>query len=99
MEFLYVSEPKITPRLFRAHNKGQNIPRVSISIYGGEGNAAVDNLQQWLESEHERALGSGWDGLVKTNDGIVVDDISRLDCCRGGSSDDSVGRQGESEED
>lgn len=75
------------------------VPCVSFSIYSRERNAAIDDLEQGLVRKHERALGSGWNGLVETNDSIVVDDVSCLDCCRGGSGDDSVGCQGETEED
>lgn len=76
---------------------GEGIPSVAIGVYGRERNATIDNLQQRLVSEHQGTLGSGWYGLGETNDSIVINNSSRLDCCRSGSSNDGVSGEGEAQ--
>ena len=53
---------------------GDDGPGVAGRVDGGEGNAAVENLQPGLVFEHEGAGGAGRHGLREADDGIVRDD-------------------------
>jgi len=64
-----------------------DLPCVTSGVDGGEGDAAVLDLEVGFVFQHELSYDAGWNGLGKANNSIMGDDSTALEVDGGGEDD------------